>query len=359
VSAPEPDPPARRGRSAFVYDWRVWLGLAVTGLALWWTLRDVALADLLASLAGADPLWIALIVPCQWLGLWVRALRWRHLAAPIASEPLPIGALYRATAIGFLAINLFPLRIGELVRPWVLARETDVRGSAALGTLVLERAIDFTVLAAIGAAVLSAHTRALPGWVSGGAIAFAVLSAIPFVLVLALRRDPDRMIERLTRLARHLPPSVAERAVDVVAELCRGLVALEGARSIGWVLVHSLVLWGLVIAAPFALGLLAFGIELSASRAVLATYTALVFTALAVAAPSAPGFVGVYHFACRESLALFGVSSATAVAYGTALHLAYWFPVTCFGLLAALTSGARVSDLARSALGKAPSRGHR
>jgi uncharacterized protein (TIRG00374 family) len=351
---------ARRGGLArFAFDWRVWFGLLVTAVALYWTLRDVPLRELGASLASAHTLPLLLMIPFHWLGLWFRAVRWRHLAAPIAQDTLPLGALYRATAVGFMTINIFPLRIGELVRPWVLSRETNVRGSAALGTLVLERAIDFTMLAAIGALVLSAHTATLPGWVRSGAGVFAVLSCVPFVLALALRRNEEATIVLLGRLASALPGHTGERALDLIAEVCRGLGALQGRRAILVVLGYSVFIWGCVFAAPFALGLLAFGIDLPPGRFILATYTTLAFTALAIATPSAPGFVGVYHFACRESLKLFGIPSATAVAYGTALHLFYWFPVTLFGLLAALRTGARLSELASPEFGKAHSGQHR
>ena len=107
----------------------------------------------------------------------------------------------------------------------------------------------------------------------------------------------------------------------------------------------SVLLWGVLFAAPFAIAFAALGIDLPAVDLVLATYTVHVFVALAVAVPSAPGFFGVFHFACREALALFGISSATAVAYGTVAHLAYWVPVTLAGLLAVARSGGRVRDL--------------
>ena len=90
---------------------------------------------------------------------WFRCTCWRCTCARCAgagwrarcrSEPLPIRPLFRATALGFMAINVLPLRLGELARPWLLGRETEVRGSAALGTLVLERAIDFTAVVADG-----------------------------------------------------------------------------------------------------------------------------------------------------------------------------------------------------------------
>jgi hypothetical protein len=84
-----------------------------------------------------------------------------------------------------------------------------------------------------------------------------------------------------------------------------------------------------------------------------------VFVALAVAAPSAPGFFGVFHFACREALGLFGVASAQAVAYGTVVHLTYWLPVTLIGVVIAAGTGARMAELADAVLGKARSDAHR
>ena len=105
--------------------------------------------------------------------------------------------------------------------------------------------------------------------------------------------------------------------------------------------------------------LYALDIELSARNTLLATFTTNVFVALAVAAPSAPGFFGVFHFACREALGLFGVGRAEAVAYGTVVHLTYWVPVTLIGIVIAAGTGARMGELADAVLGKARSDAHR
>lgn len=329
-------------------DWRVWLGVAVTTVALGWTLRDVPLAELRASLAETNLWWVALMLPMHVVGLWFRGVRWRYLAAPISETPLPLGAMYRATAVGFMAINIFPLRIGELIRPWFLSKETGVRGPAALGTLVLERAIDFTTLVAIGAILLLFHSARLPGWVPAGAGLFATVGSLPFLLAVALRRDEQRTLRLLQRASGVLPARLAAPLFETLEQVCRGLVAIRGGRAVGMVALWSVVLWGVLFAAPFAIAFAALGIDLPVPDLVLAIYTVHVFTALAVAVPSAPGFFGVYHFACREALALFGVSGASAVAYGTVAHMAYWLPVTGAGLLALARSGARMSDLLSS-----------
>jgi hypothetical protein len=336
---------AAPARPRALADWRFWLGFAVTAVALGFALRDTPFSEVARGIGSADLAWVALMIPFQLAAMWSRAVRWRWLAAPVSGVPLSTAALYRATLVGFMARNLFPLRLGELVRPWFLARETGMRASAALGTLVLERAIDFTTLVVLGAAVLYFHARGMPEWVRVGAALFACAGLVPFLLIVALRRDEAKTLRRLGALLRWLPARLSQPLQDVLEQVCRGLVALRGARAVAMVILHSLVLWGVVILAPFALGVPALGIDLGPGQTVHAAYTALVFTALAVAAPAAPGAFGVYHFACREALTLFGVPSALAVAYGTVVHMTYWVPVTLAGMLALARSGSRVSDL--------------
>ena len=65
----------------------------------------------------------------------------------------------------------------------------------------------------------------------------------------------------------------------------------------------------------------------------------------AVALPSAPGFFGVYHSACRLALERFGFPAETAVAAGTLLHAVFWLTTSGLGLLALRGAGARLGDL--------------
>jgi uncharacterized membrane protein YbhN (UPF0104 family) len=311
-------------------DWRVWIGIGVTVVAVGVTLRGVDLGEVWRELTSAKLIWLLVMMPLNALTLWSRSVRWGYLTSSLQAGGIPFGALFRATSVGFMTLNILPLRIGELARPWLLSRETGIRGSAALGTVVLERAVDFTTIA-----------------------------CIPFLLIVALRLREEATLAVLRRLFGVFPGEAGARVLDVIQELCRGINSLKGARSMFMTLVHSLLLWGVITPGPFLLGLFAFGIELSPGDAILATYTVLVFTALAVAAPSAPGFFGVYHFACREALNLFGVSSALAVAYGTAAHICYWLPTTLVGLVCAVQSGARLADLAGADVSKAPSLPHR
>jgi uncharacterized protein (TIRG00374 family) len=340
-------------------DWRIWLGVAIPVAAIAYTVHDVNLREVAGHIGDAN-LWLVLaMVPLHVAALWLRAVRWRWLARSLSRDPLPLGPLFRATALGFMAINVLPFRLGELARPWLLGRETEVRGSAALGTLVLERAIDFTAVSVLGGILLFLHTKTMPGWVRSGAAIFAVFTAVPVVAIAALRFDEAGSLALVARFMRPFPEGARHRVMDLVTEMCRGLAGLRGVHATAQVLFQTILLWVVVLPAPFLLGLYAFGIDFPPRQELLATFTTNVFVALAVAAPSAPGFFGVFHFACREALHLFGVSRAVAVAYGTLVHITYWLPVTLIGTVVAAQTGARLAEIVAPGLGKAPSGDHR
>lgn len=355
----EPNPGLLRRALRLAIDWRVWVGVLLPIAFVAFTLRGVDVRQVAAHIGDANPWLVLAMVPLHVLALYLRALRWRWLARSLSEKPLPIRALFRATALGFMAINVLPLRLGELARPWLLGRETDVRGSAALGTLVLERAIDFTAVSLMGGIVLYLHTKAMPGWVRSGAAIFGVFTLAPVAAIAALRFDERRTLALIAWFARPLPEALRARVMDLVTEVCRGLAGLRGFHATAQVLFQTALLWGIVLPAPFLLGLWAFDIQLPPKTMILATFTTNVFVALAVAAPSAPGFFGVFHFACREALALFGVPRAVAVAYGTLVHITYWLPVTLIGSVVAAQTGARLAEIVAPGLGKAPSGDHR
>lgn len=334
MSAPPPAAPPSRRRRRRWRDPRVWLGIAITVVTVWLALRGVDFATLARDLARADlPLVVAVSVPAYLLLVWLRALRWRCLTDAI--EPLPTGALFRATAVGFLANNVFPLRIGEVVRAWFLARETSLRIAPAFGTIVLERVIDGVVVVMMALAVFG-----MRGSRGGDALAVGLPlvagALVPLGGVLLMRFAPDRAAALARTLARSFLPARAGAAVEsLVRRTAEGLASLQGGRHLWWVAFYSVVIWLVLGLVPFLAGFAALGIEFrSTPRALAAAFVTQTAVGIAVALPSAPGFFGPYHLAAREALARFGVEQEPAVALGTLTHALLWVTTSAIGLWA-------------------------
>ena len=323
MSAPRPNSrPRLRLR-----DPKLWVGLLITGVTVWLAVRGVSFADLAQDLRRADLLVLAAYsVPAYLAGLYVRALRWRHLTDAV--QPIDTGPLFRATAVGFMVNNLVPLRVGEVVRAWMLSREVGASGAAILGTVLLERVIDAVVVCSLALLVLGSQAG---GMAIGGPLMAAMV--VPISLVITLRVAPESVVRAVSVvLGPFLPVSAVEWVQRLMRSFAGGLGSLRGGRHLFWIALHSLLIWGVLSVIPFYGALEALHVDLgSFGRALAASYTTLAAVGIAVALPSAPGFFGPYHFAARVALARFGLPDATALAVGTLAHAAFWVTVTLTG----------------------------
>jgi uncharacterized protein (TIRG00374 family) len=324
----------------------------VTALFLWLALRGVPFAEVGRAIARAR--WgvlLGLSVPSYLLLVWVRALRWRHLTDPI--RPLGNGALSRATAVGFMANNLFPLRVGEVARSWYLARETEVSAAAIFGTVILERVIDTVSVIAMVALVLPLRAGGDDAGLARGAVALTPFAVLPFLFLAALRARPVQVEQMVLRVVRPVSARAAGFVERVLHRFAEGLGALRGGRHLFWIAFHSVLIWGVISIVPIVAAFLALGIELPTPwHSLVAAWTTQAAIGVAVALPSAPGFFGIFHYACRLALVRSGVPLETAVAAGTLIHSVMWLTLTALGLLVLRSRRTALAEVDRVAGGE-------
>jgi glycosyltransferase 2 family protein len=250
----------------------------------------------------------------------LRAYRWQRLVEPI--QVLPFGPFFSATLIGFMANDLLPLRLGELVRAYTLSRLTTVRVSTALATAVLERVWDALMISVLLICVL--WWVPLPVWLVR--VSVTTLGGCAIVLCLAWW---------LARRAHGSGPAwLPPRLTSLWAHFVDGLQALRGIQSVVWLACVSLLMW-LTLVAYYWLMFHACGLPLSGAAALAVT----VFTVFAVALPAAPGFIGTFQYATVLALALFAVPREEALGFSIVAHVAQVLPVVAAGFVALVRSG--------------------
>ena len=108
-----------------------------------------------AARASTCCCWRSLLVAATF---WVRAVRWQYLLAPIG--PTRFRTAFRTTVIGFAALALLPARAGDVLRPYLLARQEGLSPPATFATIVMERVLDLiAVLVAAGGLRLGLRRR--------------------------------------------------------------------------------------------------------------------------------------------------------------------------------------------------------
>jgi glycosyltransferase 2 family protein len=313
------------------FGWRGALGVALSVAALWWTLRGIDLGSVIAYIGRADTLRLGLMTAAATAIFPLRARRWRPILHSVAPH-LPLGPLWRATAIGMMVSNVIPARAGELARAYALTRETPrVPFTAAFASVAVDRVFDaVVVLLLMLVAVLD--PRFIGGTVIGGQSASsviaggAVFAGSVLVVLYAMARFPDAIVRTYEVVARRIFPRLERRGRELLKSFVSGLGVLRRPALFGEVLGWTLLHW-LLNAVAFWVGFLAVGID--------APFTAALFLqgliAIGVALPSAPGFFGVFELFAKAGLTMYGVPDDLAVAWAIAFHFLSFIPITVIG----------------------------
>ena len=262
----------------------------------------------------------------------LRAWRWQYLLQPIG--PTRFRTAFRTTVIGFAALGVLPARVGDILRPYLLARREGLSVSATLATIVMERVLDLIAVLAllafyvwgIGAdfPIPAALMRAIEVSAAVGALGAAVLLGLMWVFA----THPERIGDLVLTLGRVLPARIAGRISEFARKFSAGFAAARNPRALAMAVVWSFPLW-IAISAEVWLVTVAFGIAMPFAGAFLLQGLLVI----GVAVPT-PGAVGSYHEAYRIGVTtFFGANDDVAVAAAIVTHAISYFPVVMLGAL--------------------------
>jgi uncharacterized protein (TIRG00374 family) len=297
--------------------------------------RAIDVHELVVQLRATDGGWLAAAALLALLGLVARARRWALLFPP--GDPPP--PLFPAMMIGYMANNVLPLRAGEVVRVVVAAHRWGHGFWAIVATTIVERLLDSLVI--VG--VLSALVLVLPvpRYLVGGAVTLLLVDVVAIALLVAFTAWPDRSRALISRITARWP-SVHGSAVRLLDTFVRGLDGIRSVRRLPAIMLWTVVLWLFPVFAAWA-GLRSVHLDLP----FVASWTVLAFVGLSVSVPSAPGYVGVFHFAAAKAVEIFGVSPATALGFALVFHVSQIVPVTIIGWFYFLREPISLGEAAR------------
>mgnify|MGYP001227152717 FL=1 len=263
----------------------------------------------------------------------VRVGRWQRLLAPIGQVGFAPAA--RATVIGFATTAVLPGRLGELLRPYLLARRERLSASAALATIVLERLLDliavvllFGLFLVFFAGDLRDTSPQLLAALKVGGLVAASGAGIALGVIVAAARSPDRVAAVVAQIERRLPLWIGASVGRFVTRFSAGLgIARQPGRFVrafAW----SFPLWLCVCVSAWCV-CHAFGIALPPGGSLLL----MVLMVLGVAVPT-PAGVGGFHAAVQVGVTSFYAAPVdAAVGAALVLHAVSFGPVTLLGIV--------------------------
>jgi len=307
---------------------RAVLGIAISVVAMILALRAVDLDAALDAIRSASPAWLAVMLVCNVTDVAFRGWRWQRLVAPV--KAVAYLRMLGYLLIGYLANNVLPARLGELVRSHYLGDREGLSRTTALGTVVVERVIDttFVVLIAAAAILLLSVRGVLASAVLVG-LAFAGLLVVGLVVLLVAHRLPGA--ERIVAYAARYP-----RVASLAARFREGLAVAGRPRTLVEAIVLTTAAWSASVLAFAAAGQ-SIGVQLTLAQAGLLAAG----VALATAIPSGPGYLGTFELAAVTVGAAIGLAAEPAFALALIVHAGILGVTTIGGGIAFLRVGWR------------------
>lgn len=327
--------------------WQFWLGVLISIVFLWLSLRGLRLDQFWNSVKDANYWWLIPGIGVYFIGVWVRAWRWHYLLGPI--KKIPTKTMFPITTIGYMGNNIYPARAGEVLRAVILKRREGVPVSASLATIIVERIFDGVVMLGFVFVNLPelAKLTGSSGFVGNiqqvavigtgvflGALVIFLLAAMS---PLVTARVGQWFIDRL------LPQRLREKTTDLMNEFLEGLASLRSPFNVLMVFLTSVLIW-LLETGKYWFVMHAFPFQVKFFTLMLMNG----IVNLATTIPSAPGYIGTFDAPGIAVLTAYGVDQATAAGYTLVLHVALWLPITLLGAYYLTREGIKWSDTLRA-----------
>ncbi len=269
---------------------------------------------------------------------WMRALRWKIFLKPVRPK-VTTTALVSPTLVGFTGLALLG-RAGEFIRPYLIARRTDLPVSSQLAVWGVERIFDigaFTVLMLLAIFLPSAlpsipHPEYYVRFREAGFVLTSIV-AVTAVAAFIIRRNGERVALWVEARFSHLASNLGHKLAEKVREFGMGLNTIHGPLSLLWLSLVSVGMW-YVIALAYQEVTHSYGVDALAIP--VSQLLILMFSSMLGSMLQLPAVGGGSQMATIATLSsVFDVPPELAASCGILLWLVTFAAVIPLGLILA------------------------
>jgi uncharacterized protein (TIRG00374 family) len=303
------------------------LGYCLSAACLAWVLHGYNLGQLIPAIRSLDWWWVTAAVLCDLSVYVMHGIRWNTLLEPVAKLSLPrtVQSIY----IGLFANEVLPLRVGELIRCYLLAHWNGLNLSVAFASAAVERLIDgFWMLTAF--LITTVFVKRIPEDLT---LLVQLLGGLLLAGAVALGW--------VVKHKQHAHSVIREsRWAAALRHVVEGLHLMGNRRTMTRTALLSLVYLLLQYFTVYAL-----------MRAYLLDYSfwvacgVLTIVRLATVVPNAPGNIGLGNIACVMAMKLFDLGDNDAKTFSIILFGALTLPLLLGGAVATALTGSNIGEL--------------
>jgi hypothetical protein len=284
---------------------------------LWLALKNADLSEAASRAFALDPLWLAVSVFSFFYTQFIRAARWHMLSGAFAAGFIDS---FKVFYIGLFANYVLPFRLGEFSRPLIMKKTHNASFSATLGVIFVERLLDlsgqvFLLIFVLWFSPLPVNNR-LVEYIKIALVLVAFIFTAGFAALKFISKGGALRSWFAARLY-SLAPAFKAKISLLLKSFNEGAGVYGDKKRLAAAFIYTLISW-FVSAATIMFSMRAMGIELASPFLSACFIQAAISVALVI--PPPPGFVGTFHYFCKEGLMFYAVAQNAAVAYAVFFH---------------------------------------
>ncbi|MBF0473783.1 MAG: flippase-like domain-containing protein, partial [Nitrospirae bacterium] len=282
------------------------IGIIISAGFIYLSCRNVDISEVAARLSNIDYKYIFFSgMLTLWL-LYLRSIRCAIILSPI--RKIPQKELFPISCVGLMASILFPMRIGEIIRPYLLSLNGKVSLSPALATIFIERTIDLVNISIV--AIMVFMFTDLPPNVMVGAWAFIAVTLILISFIIFYCFKADTFLRLINPILRKLSSKYAKRINSILITFKEGFSFIKSPSHFIITVLLSFVIWAGSMVSIYCM-LLSVHIKTH----FIAALVVYVITSIGISLPTAPGFLGNLQYSSILALSIYHISKEDAIAF--------------------------------------------
>jgi glycosyltransferase 2 family protein len=332
---PKTVPIRSAGRTKKFRSWAIIiLANLVSLICMTWVLKDAGLQKIWGEVHHMRWRWVCLAMVCDGAVYLLHGFRWQILLRPIMRVPFMQSVI--AIYVGLFTNEVFPLRAGELVRCFLLAKSTEIPISVTFASALIERIFDGIWLMACF--LITLHMGKLPGvLVKGGYFLGALIVVLGVVLAYAMYAK-QQSLDAMFGIAwpKWFHTLIEDLHLIGHSRYLYYAFGISGLYLLAQILPIYCLVQANLLPVPW-----------------MASFTMMVLLRLSSVVPQAPGNLGAFQWVAARTLMMFGLGTALAKRFSLILWAVVTLPLIVIGFFAITMEGLNLSHLHKEATGAA------
>lgn len=305
-------------------------GLVVGLAVLFWLINKTGTREILHVMKEVEISDVICAISLVFCGSYLRALRWRSLFSGV--DGIGVYPFFSATMIGTLANNLLPARGGDLVRVYMLGKNTPLSKSSILATVLVERLSELLIICFMSLLVL--YSFPVPQWIQNAALLVGSASLIGLLALMILSKNTTIFSSLFLKLFNFLPKRLTFFLEPIIREFMYGIRGVLSRRSFFLFITLTLLIWGSELGVLWFFAK-SFGFILSFFE----SWIVMMYAVLASFVPLLPAQIGVWELAVQSSMSFLGYEGPATLTFALSWHFALLFIGSISGLICLFLNG--------------------